>query len=201
MTDARPSRIVLGTGNAHKVAELTAILGPLLPGIELVRYDGPSPVEDGDSFVANALIKARAAHEHTGLPAIADDSGVVVDGLGGEPGIHSARYAGTGRDEDNRALLLERLGSAADRTAAFVCAAVYVADGVELHVQAEWPGTVLAEARGEGGFGYDPLFVPDDAEGRSAAELTAEEKNAISHRGVAFTKLVESLGEGVAPAR
>ena len=200
MSDERPARIVLGTGNAHKVAELSAILGPLLPGVELVRYDGPSPVEDGDTFVANALIKARAAHAHTGLPAIADDSGIAVTALDGQPGIHSARYAGTGRDEDNRALLLERLGDSADRRAVFVCAAVYVAEGVELQTQAEWPGTVLPEARGEGGFGYDPLFVPDDAGGRSAAELTADEKNAVSHRGIAFTELAEALRQGDGPA-
>jgi len=188
-----PPRIVLGTGNAHKVAELTAILGPLLPGVELVRYDGPSPVEDGDTFLANALIKARAAHAHTGLPAIADDSGIAVTALGGEPGIHSARYAGTGRDADNRDLLLQRLGGADDRSAAFVCAAVYVTDDGELQTQEEWPGAVTAGVRGEGGFGYDPLFVPDGADGRTAAELTAEEKNAVSHRGTAFTRLAAAI--------
>ena len=89
-------RIVLGTGNAHKVAELSAILGPLLPGVELLRSDGPSPVEDGDTFTANALIKARAAHEHSGLPAIADDSGIVVDALDGAPGIHPLHPVGQG---------------------------------------------------------------------------------------------------------
>jgi XTP/dITP diphosphohydrolase len=186
-------RIVLGTGNAHKVAELTAILGPLLPGVELLRNDGPSPVEDGDTFVANALIKARAAHRHSGLPAIADDSGIVVDALGGAPGIHSARYSGTGRDEDNRALLLERLGDAADRAARFVCAAVYVDGEIEIERVAEWEGSVLAADRGTGGFGYDPVFVPADGGGRTAAELTAEEKNALSHRGRAFRALAAAL--------
>jgi XTP/dITP diphosphohydrolase len=192
---ARPPRIVLGTGNAHKVAELSAILGPLLPGVELLRYDGPSPVEDGDTFVANALIKARAANRHTGLPAIADDSGIAVDALGGAPGIHSARYAGSGRDDDNRALLLERLGDQEDRAAQFVCAAVYVDGDVEITRTATWPGEVLRAERGEGGFGYDPLFVPEDAGGRSAAELTAEEKNAISHRGLAFRALAAALAD------
>ena len=194
---AQPPRIVLGTGNAHKVAELSAILGPLLPGVELLRYDGPSPVEDGDTFVANALIKARAAHRHTGLPAIADDSGIAVDALGGAPGIHSARYAGSGRDDDNRALLLERLGDTEERAAQFVCAAVYVdGDGdVEITRTATWPGEVLPAERGEGGFGYDPLFVPADGGGRSAAELTAEEKNAISHRGLAFRALAAALAD------
>lgn len=192
---ARPPRIVLGTGNAHKVAELSAILGPLLPGVELLRYDGPSPVEDGDTFVANALIKARAANRHTGLPAIADDSGIAVDALDGAPGIHSARYAGSGRDDDNRALLLERLGDAGDRAAQFVCAAVYVDGDVEITRTATWPGEVLPAERGEGGFGYDPLFVPADGGGRSAAELTAEEKNAISHRGLAFRALAAALAD------
>jgi XTP/dITP diphosphohydrolase len=186
-------RIVLGTGNAHKVAELSAILGPLLPGIELLRYDGPSPVEDGGTFVANALIKARAAHAHTGLPAIADDSGIVVDALDGAPGIFSARYAGSGLDVDNRALLLERLGDATDRAARFVCAAVYV-DGDVVHERiASWEGEVLPADRGEGGFGYDPIFLPADADGRSAAELSADEKNDISHRGVAFRALAQAI--------
>ncbi|WP_375404832.1 RdgB/HAM1 family non-canonical purine NTP pyrophosphatase [uncultured Amnibacterium sp.] len=189
----RPARIVLGTGNAHKVAELTAILGPLLPGVDLLRSEGPSPVEDGDTFEANALIKARAAHRISGLPAIADDSGVVVDGLGGEPGIHSARYAGTGSDEDNRNLVLERLGDSADRSARFVCAAVYVDDAVEIVRTAVWEGAILSTSRGSGGFGYDPIFVPDGGDGRSAGELTADEKNAISHRGLAFRALAESL--------
>lgn len=192
MTGAR-RRIVLGTGNAHKVAELTAILGPLLPGVELLRSEGPSPLEDGDTFAANALIKARAAHEATGLPAIADDSGIAVEALGGAPGIHSARYAGTGRDDDNRALLLERLGAATDREARFVCAAVYVDDEHELVREAVWEGRVLAAERGAGGFGYDPLFVPSDGGGRTAAELTPEEKNALSHRGLAFADLAAAI--------
>jgi XTP/dITP diphosphohydrolase len=192
----RPPRIVLGTGNAHKVVELTAILGPLLPGVEFLRSEGPSPVEDGDTFEANALIKARAAHASTGLPAIADDSGVVVDGLGGEPGIYSARYAGTGSDEDNRELVLERLGDAADRAARFVCAAVYVDDEVEVVRTASWEGVILDGARGTGGFGYDPIFAPADGGGRSAAELTADEKNTISHRGLAFRALVAALPAG-----
>ena len=189
----RPPRIVLGTGNAHKVVELTAILGPLLPGVELLRSEGPSPVEDGDTFEANALIKARAAHASTGLPAIADDSGVVVDGLGGEPGIFSARYAGTGSDEDNRRLVLERLGDAADRSARFVCAAVYVDDEVEVVRTATWEGVILDAERGTGGFGYDPVFAPADGGGRSAAELTADEKNTTSHRGLAFRALIAAL--------
>lgn len=192
MTEA-PRRIVLGTGNAHKVVELGAILGPLLPGVEFLRNEGPSPVEDAETFVGNALIKARAAHRETGLPAIADDSGIAVDALDGAPGIHSARFAGTGRDDDNRALLLERLGDRTDRGARFVCAAVYVDDEHELTEVAEWEGTVVAAERGAGGFGYDPLFLPVDGGGRTAGELTADEKNAISHRGLAFRALAEAI--------
>jgi XTP/dITP diphosphohydrolase len=185
-------RIVLATGNAHKLAELRAILEPLLPGVELIGYDGPSPVEDGATFLANALIKATAANAATGLPALADDSGIAVTALGGAPGIHSARYAGTGRDDDNRALLLSRMADEADRRAHFVCAAVLVAGDERYEVEAEWPGEVLREPEGDGGFGYDPLFQPS-GEHRSAAAMTAEEKNAVSHRGTAFRALAAQL--------
>jgi XTP/dITP diphosphohydrolase len=188
----RLERVVLATGNPHKVAELRAILEPLLPGITVEAYDGPSPVEDGDTFVANALIKARAAADRTGLPAIADDSGITVDALGGEPGIHSARYSGTGRDDDNRALLLERMRGVADRRAEFVCAAVLVGAGDDVVVEAHWPGLVLEGERGSGGFGYDPVFQPEGLD-RSAAELSAEEKNAVSHRGQAFRGLARRI--------
>jgi len=186
-------RIVLATGNAHKVAELRAILEPLLPGVELVAYGGPSPVEDGSTFLENALIKARAAHEATGLPALADDSGIAVTALGGAPGIHSARYAGTGRDDDNRTLLLARMAEETDRRAHFVCAAVLVTATESFEAVAEWPGEVLTRPEGEGGFGYDPLFEPA-GEHRSAAAMTPEEKNAISHRATAFRALAEQLG-------
>lgn len=196
MTPRFPA-VVLATGNAHKVLELRAILGPLLPDLRVLPYDGPSPVEDGDSFEANALIKARAAALGTGLPAIADDSGIAVEALGGAPGIHSARFAGTGLDADNRALLLERMRGIADRRARFVCAACLVAPGdgdtagpiVRL---AEWRGRLLTAERGAGGFGYDPLFVPD-GEDRTAAELAPAEKNAVSHRARAFRALAEVL--------
>jgi XTP/dITP diphosphohydrolase len=190
-----PDRVVLATGNPHKVTELRAILEPLLPGIAVQAYDGPSPVEDGDTFIANALIKARAAASRTGLPAIADDSGISVDALGGAPGIQSARYSGSGRDEDNRALLLERLSGVADRRADFVCAAVLVGAGDDLVAEERWPGRVLEQERGSGGFGYDPLFQPEGLD-RSAAELSAEEKNAVSHRGRAFRRLAELIAAG-----
>jgi XTP/dITP diphosphohydrolase len=187
-----PARLVLATHNAHKVDELRRILGPRLGGIELLGYEGPEPVEDGDTFEANALIKARAAFEFTGIPAIADDSGISVDALGGAPGIHSARYAGTRDDGDNLRLLLERMTGVDDRTAHFTCAAAYVAEGVE-HVELGiWPGTVLTQPSGAGGFGYDPLFLPDGL-AVSAAQLTADEKNAVSHRAQAFARLFDYL--------
>jgi XTP/dITP diphosphohydrolase len=181
-------RVVLATHNAHKVEELRRILGPRLGDIELVAYDGPEPVEDGDTFEANALIKARAAFEYSGLPSIADDSGVSVAALGGAPGIHSARYAGTRDDSDNLRLLLERMTEVDDRAATFTCAAAFVATGIE-HVELGiWPGTLLRRAAGGGGFGYDPIFQPEGL-AVSSAELTADEKNAISHRALAFGKL------------
>src|SRR6478736_2872112 len=135
---------VLATHNAHKVEELRRILGERLGPHELIGYDGPEPVEDGDTFEANALIKARAAYAHTGLPAIADDSGISVRALDGAPGIHSARYAGTRSDADNIALLLQNLEGVVERTAAFVCAAAFVTpDGFEHVVEAVWNGEVL----------------------------------------------------------
>jgi XTP/dITP diphosphohydrolase len=185
-------QLVLATHNAHKVEELRRILGPRLGQIELLAYDGPEPVEDGDTFGANALIKARAAFEWSGIPAIADDSGISVDALGGAPGIHSARYAGTRDDADNVRLLLERMTGIDDRTASFTCAAAFVADGVE-HVELGiWPGAVLRERAGTGGFGYDPIFQPDGL-AVSSAELTVDQKNAISHRALAFAKLFDYL--------
>jgi XTP/dITP diphosphohydrolase len=182
-------QVVLATHNAHKVEELRRILGSRLGEIELIGYDGPEPVEDGDTFEANALIKARAAYAHTGLPSIADDSGISVDALGGAPGIHSARFAGTRDDHDNRALLLERMIGVADRAAYFTCAAALV-DGATEHVELGiWPGRVLEQETGDGGFGYDPVFQPEGLP-VSSAELTADEKNAISHRAIAFGKLI-----------
>jgi XTP/dITP diphosphohydrolase len=207
---------VLATHNAHKVDELRRILGDRLGHHRLVGYDGPEPVEDGDSFEANALIKARAAAVFTGLPAIADDSGICVDALGGAPGIHSARYAqlltGAPRDDaDNYRLLLSNLQGVTDRAAQFVCAAALVdvaaldtgpsrtglqgaSVGFEHTERGVWPGTVLEAPAGQGGFGYDPVFRPDGL-AISSAELTADEKNAQSHRGRAFGLLVTVLRE------
>ena len=182
-------KLVLATHNAHKVEELRRILGPRLDGIDLVGYDGPEPVEDGETFQENALIKARAAFAHTGLPTIADDSGICVVALDGAPGIHSARYAGTRVDADNVLHLLAELGDEPDRRAEFCCAAAFVSEDFE-HVElGVWTGTVLHEPTGSHGFGYDPIFRPDGYDVASA-ELSADEKNAISHRSRAFAQLI-----------
>ena len=194
MTDVK---VVLATHNAHKVQELRRILGSALDGIDLVAYDGPEPVEDGETFEANALIKARAAAEFTGLPALADDSGICVDALDGAPGIHSARYAGTRVDTDNVDALLANLGSNPNRAAHFTCAAALVvpregaepAEFVELGL---WHGSVLEQPVGAGGFGYDPIFKPVGLS-VSAAELRPDEKNAISHRASAFAAIMPTV--------
>ncbi|MGD9606015.1 MAG: RdgB/HAM1 family non-canonical purine NTP pyrophosphatase [Leucobacter sp.] len=190
------TRVVLASHNAHKLEELRRILSPLVPGIELVGYDGPEPVENGVSFEQNALLKARAAAEHTGLPAIADDSGVSVDVLGGCPGIFSARWGGPERsDARNVELLLWQLSDIADehRAASFVCAAALALPGErESVVRGEWRGSILRAPAGEGGFGYDPVFRPE-GETRSAAELSPQEKDAASHRRRAFTALAPEL--------
>lgn len=195
-------KVVLATHNAHKVVELTTILGPALDGIEIVAYDGPDAVEDGATFEENALIKAREATAYTGLPALADDSGICVDALGGAPGIHSARYAGTRDDSDNVTLLLQNLGAEPNRAAQFVCAAALVipaepgsdTPATEFVERGTWHGTVLDQPTGANGFGYDPIFKPAGLS-VSSAELRAEEKNAISHRKLAFTALLEARGE------
>lgn len=189
-------RIVLATHNAHKVEELTRILGPALEGFELVAYDGPAAVEDGATFEANALIKARAAAAHTGLPALADDSGICVDALGGAPGIHSARYAGTRVDADNVTKLLVDLGAATNRAAHFTCAAAFVWPGGELVEVGLWSGTILEEPVGAGGFGYDPVFKPEGLS-VSSAELTRDEKNAISHRARAFRAIMPRVRDAL----
>lgn len=199
--------LVLASHNAHKLTELRRILGPLIPGVELVGYDGPEPVETGLTFAENALLKARAAAAHTGLPAIADDSGIAVDVLGGCPGIFSARWGGPARnDRANVDLLLWQLTDVADdhREAGFVCAAALVMPGdatpsesadAETHEVCKigvWPGRVLREPRGGEGFGYDPVFQPEHEE-RSAAELSSTEKDALSHRTRAFSALAPEI--------
>jgi XTP/dITP diphosphohydrolase len=194
------TRVVLASHNAHKLEELRRILSPLVPGIELIGYDGPEPVENGMSFEQNALLKARAAAEHTGLPAIADDSGIAVSALGGCPGIFSARWGGPERsDRRNVELLLWQLCDVADehRAASFVCAAALaVPGGEELAVRGEWRGSILRESAGEGGFGYDPVFLPE-GETRSAAQLAPDEKDELSHRRRAFAALAPEIRERI----
>jgi XTP/dITP diphosphohydrolase len=189
-------RFVLATRNAHKLRELAALLVPheleMLPeGVEL-------PPETGSTFAENALIKAEAAAEATGRPAIADDSGIVVEALGGGPGIRSARYAGEdATDEQNLARVLSALRGVADRRAAYVCVLALVDPGgsTEL-VEGRCSGIVVEEPRGAGGFGYDPAFLPDDrapGDERTMAELSPAEKDRISHRGRAARALLERL--------
>ena len=193
------TQIVLATHNAHKVAELQAIVARVRPDIEVVGYDGPEPVEDGTSFQANALIKARTAAAQTGLVALADDSGVCVDVLGGSPGIFSAYWAGHAKDDAaNLALLLDQISDLErdeDRGAHYTSViALVTPQGHERTVEGIWPGRIAREPRGGAGFGYDPIFVPE-GDGRTAAELTAEEKNAVSHRARALEALVPLLAE------
>ncbi|MFT2689414.1 non-canonical purine NTP pyrophosphatase [Clavibacter zhangzhiyongii] len=199
--------LVLATHNAHKVEELRRILGARLDGIDLVGYDGPEPVEDGTSFEENALIKARAAARHTGRAALADDSGIGVDVLGGSPGIFSARWAGPARDSRaNLELLLWQLGRRAGRPPR---RALHLRGGPR-RAHRRRPrradgarrvgGIRPPRRRGEGGFGYDPIFRPATG-GASAAALTADEKDRVSHRALAFDAIMpvvrrELLGEG-----
>ncbi len=191
-------RLAIATRNAHKVDEIWAILAPHLPGVErhdvasAIDLDAPSPVEDGVTFEANALIKARALAAASGMPAIADDSGIAVDVLGGAPGVFSARWAGShGDDAANLALLLDQVGDVPDehRGAQFVCAAALATpDGGDVVVLGRMPGRLVRAPRGEGGFGYDPIFVAEGEEVTNA-ELSPERKNEISHRGAAFRAL------------
>lgn len=190
---------VFATRNDHKVEEVRRILQAAGAKIDIVPLpaNAPEVVESGASFEANALIKARAASLHTGLPAIADDSGLCVDALHGMPGIHSARWSGRhGDDAASVDLLLGQLAETprVRRGAQFVCAAVVVdpESGVEHSVEGVLEGRIIEEVRGSGGFGYDPIFVPD-GETRTTAELAAEEKDAISHRGQAFRALAQLL--------
>ena len=188
--------LVLATHNAHKVQEVQAILGESVPGLTVLGYDGPEPVEDGVTFMENALIKARAAFAHTGKPSFADDSGIAVEVLGGSPGIFSARWAG-GRDSvANRQLLLAQLSDVPEehRAASFVCTIALVSRNAELCFTGIWPGRVAFAESGEHGFGYDPIFIPEGFE-VSAAELEPEVKNALSHRALALEQLAGYLAE------
>jgi XTP/dITP diphosphohydrolase len=189
-------KLVCATANPHKVAEIEAILGP---DVQLVPRPAevPDVVEDGETLLDNARLKARAICAATGLPAVADDTGLEVDGLDGAPGVHSARYAGDDATyADNVVKLLreldERPGIA--RTARFRCVAlVAYPDGDELWSEGIVEGVIATRVTGDRGFGYDPVFVPDDGDGRSFAEMDDDEKNRISHRGRAFRALAAQL--------
>ena len=188
-------RLILASRNPHKVRELRSLLAP--HELEPLPDDVELPPEDGETFAVNALGKARAAAVATGRPAVADDSGIVAQALGGAPGVRSARFAGEdATDEENLARLLREAPPGSEL--AYVCALAFAdaGGGVEHLVEGRCTGTLAAGPRGEGGFGYDPAFVPDDdATGRTMAELEPAEKDAISHRGRAARALADWLGD------
>jgi XTP/dITP diphosphohydrolase len=193
--------ILLASRNPKKLAELRRILAPRLPDVQVVglgdvaTYD--EVPETGSTFAENALLKAREGHRHAGLPTVADDSGLVVDALNGMPGIFSARWSGRhGDDEGNLRLVLGQLADVPDERlgAAFVAAVAYVDDTHEIVVDGRMPGRLIREPRGDNGFGYDPIFVPDGHEVTSA-ELDSDAKDAISHRGQALRALATKLAQ------
>lgn len=197
--DVVTRQVVIASGNRGKILEIARLLEPLELKVVPQGDLGIAPAEEtGSSFVENAILKARHAARHSGLPALADDSGLAVDALDGRPGVHSARYAGDGAtDADNIARLLSELQdvAAADRGAAFHCAAVFVrdaGDAAPLVAEGHWRGRILEAPAGDGGFGYDPVFFDTDA-GKASAGMTPEEKNARSHRGQAFNALKDRL--------
>ena len=195
-------RIIFATKNEGKVKEIAEMLTSM--DIELTSLNQfeslPEIVEDGKSYLENALKKAKIISEFTGETVLADDSGLQVDVLGGEPGIYSARYAGEGAtDEENNAKLLAKLKDVPEekRTASFFCALVlYRQDGNYSSFEAEWQGRIIDERRGTNGFGYDPIFLSSQLN-KTAAELPPEIKNTISHRGQAFAKLKSHLGKNL----
>lgn len=197
-------QLVLATRNAKKLAELDRLLASAGLDVEILGSDAfsdlPEIEETGSTFAENSLIKARAVAAHTGLIAIADDSGLCVDALDGQPGIYSARWAGPGAtDESNLDLVLEQIRDVepAQRTAHFACAAALVLpSGEEYVVHGQVNGILLTQRRGEGGFGYDPIFLPDGFD-ITTAEMTSDQKDAISHRGQAMRALVPLIQDHV----
>jgi XTP/dITP diphosphohydrolase len=185
-------RIVLATGNLGKAAEIEVLLADVV-GLQLLpRPAGvPEPVEDGATLIDNARIKAKALVAATGEAAVADDTGLEVDALGGAPGVHTARYAGPDATyDDNIVKLLDELGDAEDRGATWhTVAFIARPDGTETWAEGTCRGVITRVRRGAAGFGYDPIFVPDDGDGRTYAELSVDEKNVVSHRGRAFRAL------------
>lgn len=190
-------RIVLATRNSHKLSEIQDILaGRDVEVICLDDLDGiPDVPEEQDTFEGNALQKARFVFERTGLTTVADDSGIAVDALDGAPGVYSKRFTPEATAEANNTRLLRELSDTDQRSARFVCAMAIVSSSGERIHTGTCEGQIAHAPRGSGGFGYDPLFLPDDTPGRAMAELSPDEKNAISHRGRAFTKLTELLDD------
>ncbi len=188
-------KLLFATNNAHKVEEVQAILAG--SDIELQTLAAfpelPEAPETSETFEGNALQKARFVFERTGLPCIADDSGIEVDALDKAPGVHSKRFSPEATHEANNVLLLQKLSGVANRTARFRCVLAYVDGQHEATVSGSCEGRIAASSQGGGGFGYDPLFLPDEVPGRSMAELSMAEKNTISHRGRAFARLPELL--------
>jgi XTP/dITP diphosphohydrolase len=202
------ARLLLATRNASKLTELRRVLAAAAPaGIDVIGLDDvpefPEVPETGLTYEENALIKAVSAAEATGLPAVADDSGIAVDALGGSPGVFSARWSGRhGADRTNLELLLAQVADVPDqhRSAAFGCAAALaLPDGRTFVTHGRMPGRLIRAARGEGGFGYDPIFVADGQQ-RTNAELTAQEKDAISHRGQALRALADIIARELTPS-
>ncbi|XBB67987.1 RdgB/HAM1 family non-canonical purine NTP pyrophosphatase [Nocardioides sp. WV_118_6] len=196
-------KVLVASRNAKKLEEMRRILAEHMTTVEVVGLDDVTPydepVEDQPTFEGNALIKARAGVAATGLPTLADDSGICVDALNGMPGVLSARWSGPPKsDERNNTLLLAQLADVPDerRTGHFACAvALAHPDGRELVVEGRMDGTVIREVRGAGGFGYDVLFVADDRPGVTTAELTREDKDAISHRGKALREIAPLVAD------
>ena len=191
------TKMVLASSNPHKLREFREILEPL--GCEVISQRDAGidvdPEETGSTFEENSAIKARAVYEIARCPVIADDSGLEVDALGGEPGVYSARYGGTRDDKAHNDLVISKLEGVPDseRTARFVCAITYIDEnGEESHFLGKFEGRIGYEERGKNGFGYDPIFMVGDI---SSAEMSPEEKNAVSHRGKALRLLAEYIGK------
>lgn len=199
------TRVFVASRNAKKLEEMERILAPLVPGVAVVGLDDVAfyeePVEDAPTFEGNALIKARAAFLATGLPSVADDSGLCVDALNGMPGVLSARWGGRPKsDARNNELLLDQLADVPDtrRQAHFMCAIAFVWSGGELVVEGRMDGRVIGEVRGAGGFGYDVLFEAEDRPGVTTAELSRDEKDEISHRGRALRAIAPRVAAALA---
>jgi XTP/dITP diphosphohydrolase len=187
--------LIFATHNAHKVQEVRALLEHTSVRLKTLREAGLDldPPETGNTFVHNALQKAHFVYAKTGTPCIADDSGIEVDALNGAPGVFSKRFSPEGTDASNNALLLERLQGRTDRGAQFRCVLALVGLGEDHTLEGLCRGRIATEPQGDSGFGYDPLFLPDERPGHSMAELSMADKNAISHRGRAFAQLPELL--------